>query len=61
MDAEGKKTDKVEAVRYDCVNPDNFLAYSNVVDNAVNTDELVRAARSSSACFPVFQCMLSVT
>ena len=26
---------------------------------AVNTDELVHTARSSSACFPVFQCTLS--
>ena len=25
----------------------------------VNTDELVHTARSLSACFPVFQCMLS--
>ena len=25
----------------------------------VNTDELVHIARSSSACFPVFQCTLS--
>lgn len=25
----------------------------------VNTDESVRTARSSSACFPVFQCTLS--
>ena len=25
----------------------------------VNTDELVHTARSSSACFPVFQCTLS--
>ena len=27
--------------------------------NIVNTDELVHTARSSSACFPVFQCTLS--
>lgn len=26
---------------------------------SVNTDELVHTARSSSACFPVFQCTLS--
>lgn len=28
-------------------------------DKTVNTDELVHTARSSSACFPVFQCTLS--
>ncbi|MDY4085242.1 MAG: hypothetical protein SOY57_06770 [Ruminococcus bromii] len=28
-------------------------------DIIVNTDELVHTARSSSACFPVFQCTLS--
>ena len=27
----------------------------------VNTDESVHTARSSSACFPVFQCTLSAT
>ena len=30
-----------------------------VLLNIVNTDELVHTARSSSACFPVFQCTLS--
>lgn len=29
------------------------------VTQIVNTDELVHTARSSSACFPVFQCTLS--
>lgn len=34
---------------------------SETMQNAenVNTDELVHTARSSSACFPVFQCTLS--
>lgn len=32
----------------------------NTYMNYVNTDELVHTARSSSACFPVFQCTLSV-
>jgi hypothetical protein len=30
-----------------------------IMTNDVNTDELVHTARSSSACFPVFQCTLS--
>lgn len=28
-------------------------------DATVNTDDVVHTARSSSACFPAFQCMLS--
>lgn len=28
MDAEGKKTEMVDAVRYDCVNPDNFSTFT---------------------------------
>ena len=32
---------------------------SNLYKKGVNTDELVHTARSSSACFPVFQCTLS--
>lgn len=31
----------------------------NLSEEVVNTDELVHTARSSSACFPVFQCTLS--
>ena len=41
---------------------DNPLEYARLyLDGTmhVNTDELVHAARSSSACFPVFQCTLS--
>lgn len=34
--------------------------YSPEIDKTlVNTDESVHTARSSSACFPVFQCTLS--
>ena len=33
--------------------------YVSFYFSAVNTDELVHTARSSSACFPVFQCTLS--
>lgn len=32
LDAEGKKTDKVEAVRYDCINPDNFSSFTIKVE-----------------------------
>ena len=32
---------------------------SQICSMHVNTDELVHTARSSSACFPVFQCTLS--
>lgn len=35
---------------------DSFLNHQMDI---VNTDELVHTARSSSACFPVFQCTLS--
>lgn len=31
----------------------------DIYSEYVNTDELVHTARSSSACFPVFQCTLS--
>ena len=34
------------------------IVFSNFQTD-VNTDELVHTARSSSACFPVFQCTLS--
>lgn len=30
-----------------------------ILELYVNNDELVHTARSSSACFPVLQCMLS--
>lgn len=32
LDAEGNRTDKVEAVRYDCVNPDNFSSFTLKVE-----------------------------
>ena len=35
------------------------VEYEVYQESAVNTDELVHTARSSSACFPVFQCTLS--
>ena len=41
-------------VRYE----EGAMLYSMGV-HTVNTDELVHTARSSSACFPVFQCTLS--
>ena len=34
-------------------------AYERHLEKCVNTDESVHTARSSSACFPVFQCTLS--
>lgn len=33
MDTDGKKTEKVEAVRYDCVNPDNFTTFTIKVES----------------------------
>lgn len=37
------------------------LTFDQIINEmiCVNTDELVHTARSSSACFPVFQCTLS--
>ena len=32
LGSEGKKTDKVEIVRYDCVNPDNFSTFTIKVE-----------------------------
>lgn len=45
-DAEGKKTDKVEAVRYDCVNPDNFSTFTLKVETTrpVVTKEILEAS-----------------
>lgn len=45
LDAEGKKTDKVEAVRYDCVNPDNFSMFTLKVETTrpVVTKEILEA------------------
>lgn len=46
MDAEGKKTDKVEAVRYDCVNPDNFSTFTLKVETTrpIVTKEILEAS-----------------
>ena len=46
MDAEGKKTDKVEAVRYDCVNPENFSTFTIKVETTrpVVTKEILEAS-----------------
>ena len=38
---------------------DGFAEQNGRDAERVNTDELVHTARSSSACFPVFQCTLS--
>ena len=46
LDAEGKKTDKVEAVRYDCVNPENFSTFTIKVETTrpVVTKEILEAS-----------------
>lgn len=46
LDAEGKKTDKVEAVRYVCVNPDNFSMFTLKVETTrpVVTKEILEAS-----------------
>ncbi len=46
LDAEGKKTEKVETVRYDCVNPDNFSTFTIKVETtrAVVTKEILEAS-----------------
>ena len=51
LDAEGKKTDKVEAVRYDCVNPDNFSTFTLKVETTrpIVTKEILEASEE-----PVF-------
>jgi hypothetical protein len=43
---EGKKTDKIEAVRYDCVNPDNFTSFIIKVETSrpVVTKEVLDAS-----------------
>ena len=40
-----------------CDDNESFIQMTHAA--TVNTDELVHTARSSSACFPVFQCTLS--
>lgn len=46
LDDEGKKTDKIEAVRYDCVNPDNFSTFTIKVETtrSVVTKETLDAS-----------------
>ena len=45
LDAEGKKTDKVEVVRYDCVNPVDYSSFTIKVetDCPVITQEMLEA------------------
>lgn len=46
IDAEGKKTEKVEAIRYDCVNPENFSMFTLKVEatRPVVTKEILDAS-----------------
>lgn len=46
LDAEGKKTDKVDVLRYDCVNPDNFSSFTLKVGTTrpVVTKEIIEAS-----------------
>ncbi|MDD3417724.1 MAG: hypothetical protein PHY47_27670 [Lachnospiraceae bacterium] len=46
LDAEGKKTDKIEAIRYDCVNPDDFSSFTLKVETSrpVVTKEILEAS-----------------
>lgn len=45
MDAEGKKTDLIECVRYDCIDPDNFSTFSLKCESnrAVVTQEILES------------------
>lgn len=45
-------------LRCENINRESYIYFQELA-NIVNTDELVHTARSSSACFPVFQCTLS--
>ena len=49
LDAEGKKTDKIEAIRYDCVNPDNFSNFTLKVEatRPVITREILEASEEA--------------
>lgn len=51
LDEEGKKTDKVQAVRYDCVNPEDFSTFTLKVETTypVVTKEILEASEE-----PVF-------
>lgn len=46
LDSEGKRTDKIEAVRYDCVNPENYSSFTIKVETTrpVITKELIEAS-----------------
>ena len=58
-----KKKSSREVSLYEPIGTDregNEIQLFDVIETeGVNTDELVHTARSSSACFPVFQCTLS--
>lgn len=49
LDAEGKKTEKVDVVRYDCVNPDNFSVFTLKVESTrpVVTKEILEASEEA--------------
>lgn len=46
LDEEGKKAEKVDVVRYDCVNPDNFSTFTLKVEatRPVVTKEMLEAS-----------------
>ena len=46
LDAEGKRTDKVDCIKYDCVNPDNFSTFTIKVNTTrpVITNEIIDGA-----------------
>ncbi len=58
MDAEGKKTDKVDSVRYDCVNPDNFSMFTLKVETtrSVVIQEILESFRRTNVyCYSSFR------
>lgn len=46
LDADGKRTEKIEAVRYDCINMDNFSTFTLKVEkkHPIITRELLEAS-----------------
>lgn len=46
LDAEGKRTDKVDCIKYDCVNPDNFSTFTIKVNTTrpAITNEIIDGA-----------------
>ena len=46
LDAEGKRTDKIDAIRYDCVNPDNYSSFTIKVEitRPVVTNEILEGS-----------------